>query len=86
MAELDEREEAMLRELCEKARKPSGYLETVLGFQLFDPHDPSNELKRDIADSLMDKGYVERTSKDYALKLTKPKGYDYCMNWLARHE
>jgi hypothetical protein len=86
MAELDEREEAMLQELCKKARKPSGYLETVLSFPLFDPHDPSNELKRDIAHSLIDKGYAELTTKDYTLKLTKPKGYDYCMNWLAHRE
>jgi hypothetical protein len=75
MRELDEREKAMMQDLCKKARKPSGYLETVLSFQLF---DPSDELKRDIADSLQFKGYIERTSKDYTLKLT-PGGYDYCM-------
>lgn len=84
MAELDEQEESMMRELCKAARKPSGYLETVLSFQLFDPHDQSNTLKRDVADSLVDKGYVEITTKDYTLKLTKPKGYDYCMNFFAR--
>lgn len=78
MEELDEREKRMLQELCKTARKPSGYLETVLSFQLFDPRD---ELKRDVADSLQFKGYVERTTKDYTLKLTRI-GYDYCTSFL----
>jgi len=86
MAELDEREEAMLRDLCQAARKRSGYLETILSFQLFDPFDPSNELKIDVAQSLVDKGYAEITTKDYTVKLTKPKGYNYCMNWLKSRE
>jgi hypothetical protein len=83
MAELDEREEAMLRDLCKAARKPSGYLETILSFPLF---DPSDELKRDVAQSLQDKGYAEITSKDFTLKLQKPKGYNYCMDLQARRE
>jgi hypothetical protein len=85
-AELDEREDTMLRDLCKAARKPSGYLQTVRSFKVFDPFDPSNELKRDVARSLEDKGYVEITSKDFTLKLSKPKGYNFCMNLQEQHQ
>jgi hypothetical protein len=80
MAELDEREGEMMRELCRSATKSSGYLETIVPFQLFDPFDPNNRLKMDVAQSLVDKGYAEIVTKDFAMKLTKPKGYNYCMN------
>jgi HEAT repeats/TIR domain len=76
----DEREKAMLHDLCKAAREASSDLETPLGFVLF---DQSDELKRDVAQSLAAKGYIEILTKDYMLRLKKPKGYDFCMKLQA---